>query len=72
MPNYKDEEERNITLYSLKDGISKLPEIEKKIINMRFYEGLSQIEISTILNISQAQVSRLEKNALVSLKKYVI
>lgn len=72
LPNYKDEEERNITLYSLKDGISKLPEIEKKIINMRFYEGLSQIEISTILNISQAQVSRLEKNALVSLKKYVI
>lgn len=72
LPNYKDEEERNITLFSLKDGISKLPELEKKIINLRFYEGLSQIEISSILNVSQAQVSRLEKNALVFLKKYVI
>lgn len=71
LPNHKDEEERRITYVSLHDGIEKLPNIERTIIKMRYYEGLSQVEISTLLKISQAQVSRLEKNALSFLKKFV-
>lgn len=64
--------EKMITYLSLKDGISKLPELQMQIIKKRYYEGLSQVEISSDLKISQAQVSRLEKEALKLLKKYVI
>lgn len=54
---------------TLKLGIDKLDEIQKKIILKRYYEGLTQEEIAKELFISQAQVSRLEKNAISSLKK---
>ena len=43
--------------------------MQKKIIEKRYYEGLTQFEIAEELSISQAQVSRLEKNALDNLKK---
>ncbi len=56
---------------SLVEGVEKLSPREKSIINMRFSEGRTQTEIATDLGISQAQVSRLEKNALKSMKKYV-
>ena len=57
---------------SLEQGIDSLEDLEKKIIKKRYYEGLSQVEIAEEFNISQAQVSRLEKNALRYLKNYVI
>ena len=56
---------------SLKEGLKKLDEREKMIVNMRFFEGKTQMEIAEEIGISQAQVSRLEKNALKSIKKYV-
>ncbi len=49
---------------ALTSALSTLGEREKKIIYMRYYEGKTQTEISTEVGISQAQVSRLEKNAL--------
>lgn len=67
-----NEHDKMILYLSLKQGIDSLDEMEKNIIKKRYYEGLSQIEIADEFNISQAQVSRLEKNALTYLKKYVL
>ena len=55
--------------FSLKDAIKKLDEREYYIINQRFVIGKTQVELSKELNISQAQISRIEKKALDSLKK---
>ncbi|MBQ5708375.1 MAG: sigma-70 family RNA polymerase sigma factor, partial [Anaerotignum sp.] len=56
---------------SLNEAISHLSEREKKIVNLRFFEGKTQTEVSTEIGISQAQVSRLEKSALQHMRKYV-
>ena len=55
----------NITL---KNAVERLGEREKKILYMRYYEGKTQTEISTAVGLSQAQVSRLEKTALKTIK----
>lgn len=55
---------------SLMEGLTHLSDIEKKIIKKRYYDGLTQFEIANEFSISQAQVSRLEKNALRTLKNY--
>ena len=56
---------------SLKEAITKLNNREKKIINLRFYSGKTQMEVADEIGISQAQVSRLEKNALRQMRKYI-
>ncbi len=53
---------------ALKQAMEELGEREKKILLLRYFEGKTQTEISAEVGISQAQVSRLEKNALKSLK----
>ena len=53
---------------ALTDAIEELGEREKRILYLRYYEGRTQTEISEEVGISQAQVSRLEKNALKSIK----
>lgn len=62
-------EDKIINKNTLKQGISMLDDIQKNIIIKRYYNGLTQEEIAKELFISQAQVSRLEKNAISSLKK---
>lgn len=52
----------------LKESIRNLPDREKKILSMRFMRGMTQTEVADEIGISQAQVSRLEKSALSSLK----
>lgn len=52
----------------LRDGIEELPAKEKNVILMRYYKGCTQMEIADELEISQAQVSRLEKNAISKLR----
>ena len=54
---------------ALKEAVKKLNEREKKIIDLRFYRGKTQMEIADMIGISQAQVSRLEKGALEKLRK---
>jgi len=54
---------------ALKDAMDRLSQREKKILAMRFYQGKTQMEVSTEIGISQAQVSRLEKSAISSIKK---
>ena len=56
---------------SLNEAMQHLSEREKKIVNLRFFEGKTQTEVSTEIGISQAQVSRLEKSALQHMRKYV-
>ena len=53
---------------ALKDAILKLGQREKKILNLRFFQGKTQIEVAQEIGISQAQVSRLEKGALNKIK----
>ena len=53
---------------ALKEAIRNLNEREKKILNLRFFKGLTQVEVSAEIGISQAQVSRLEKGALERIK----
>ncbi len=52
----------------IKDAIRKLPEREKNIIELRFLEGKTQMEVAQEVGISQAQVSRLEKGAIDRIK----
>lgn len=57
------------TKVSIKEALKQLPPKEREILEMRYFMGKTQIEISKTVGISQAQVSRLEKNALLSVKK---
>lgn len=56
---------------SLGDAIKNLGEREKEILLMRYYVGKTQMEVSEEVGISQAQVSRLEKNALKAIKNFI-
>ncbi len=56
---------------SLTDAIKNLSEREKEILLMRYYIGKTQMEVSEEVGISQAQVSRLEKNALKTIKNFI-
>lgn len=53
---------------SIKEAINNLSDREKKILNLRFYIGKTQTEVAHEIGISQAQVSRIEKNALTQIK----
>lgn len=61
--------ERWINHTDLLDAISRLDDREKEILNLRYFVGKTQMEVSSQVGISQAQVSRLEKNALEHIKK---
>ena len=54
---------------SLSEAMSKLTPRERHILNIRFFEGKTQMEVAKEIGISQAQVSRLEKNALSTMRK---
>lgn len=56
---------------SLNDAIKNLSDREKEILLMRYYVGKTQMEVSEEVGISQAQVSRLEKNALKLIKNFI-
>lgn len=53
---------------SIKESIKNLPQREKKILSMRFIKGMTQTEVAEEIGISQAQVSRLEKSAINTIK----
>lgn len=56
---------------ALKDAIINLGQREKKILNLRFFQGKTQVEVANEIGISQAQVSRLEKGALNKIKSQI-
>jgi RNA polymerase sporulation-specific sigma factor len=72
MDQVKDEkntDDRWIEDIAIKEAMRKLGDREKKIINLRFFNGKTQMEIADEIGISQAQVSRLEKSALAKIRK---
>ena len=56
---------------ALKEALKRLGQRERRILALRFYEGKTQMEVSNEVGISQAQVSRLEKNALNTIRKNI-
>ena len=67
----KNKEETWVERLSLKDAMSKLNQRERDIITLRFFEGKTQMEVASAIGVSQAQVSRLEKNALRIMRSYL-
>ena len=67
----KNLEENWVEDISLRDAMNRLGERERHIIDLRFYEGKTQMEVADEIGISQAQVSRLEKHALRSMRNYL-
>lgn len=62
-------EEDILERLSLNQAIEKLPEREALVIRLRYYHGMTQQRVSRVLNVSQVQISRIEKKALLSLRE---
>ena len=67
----RDTDESWLERLALSDAISSLGEREKRILALRYYDGKTQMEVADEIHISQAQVSRLEKNAIAQIKKNI-
>ena len=74
MDQIKDEKsshEQWLQNIALEEAIERLSPREQKIVNLRFFQGRTQMEVSSEIGISQAQVSRIEKSALKQMRKYL-
>ena len=67
----RNTDEKWLDHIALQDAMEKLGERERQILALRFQEGKTQMEVAGEIGISQAQVSRLEKNALTSIRKAI-
>ena len=67
----KNLDENWISNLTIREAIERLNDREKLILNKRFFDGKTQIEVAEEIGISQAQVSRLEKSALMHMRRYV-
>ena len=64
-------EERLLEKIALRQAISELPEREKTVIGLRYFHGLTQERVARVLNVSQVQVSRIEKKAIGMLREKI-
>ena len=64
-------EERMLEKIALRQAISELPEREKTVISLRYFHGLTQDRVAKVLNVSQVQVSRIEKKAIGILREKI-
>ena len=64
-----ESEERMVEKIALQQAISTLPEREAMVIRLRFFHGLTQQRIACVLDVSQVQISRIEKKAIVHLRE---
>ena len=74
MDQIKDNKNREalwVSNLDLREALNKLDKREQSIIRLRFFEGKTQTEVAEEISISQAQVSRLEKNAIKTMKRYL-
>jgi len=67
----KNTDENWLEQIALREAIAKLSDREKRILSLRFFQGKTQMEVSAEVGISQAQVSRLEKGAINTIKKNI-
>lgn len=65
----KNTDENWLEHIALKEAMNRLSDREKRILCLRFFEGKTQMEVSSKIGISQAQISRLEKNAILKIKR---
>lgn len=68
----RNSDERWLSSITLRDAVERLTDREKNIIYLRYFEGKTQMEVAEEVNISQAQVSRLEKSAIKNIRKNYI
>ncbi len=66
-----ESEERMLEKIALRQAIETLPERESSVISLRYFHGLTQERVARVLQVSQVQVSRIEKKALQKLKEYM-
>ena len=64
-----ESEERMVEKLALRQAISSLPERERNVIQLRYFHGLTQQRVAKVLDVSQVQVSRIEKKAIGMLKQ---
>ena len=69
--DHKNTEANWMERIALRNAFGNLSDREKQILQLRFYDSKTQMEVASILNISQAQVSRLEKGAINTLRKNI-
>ena len=67
----KNTDEHWLEQIALEEAMRRLTPREKRILALRFYDGRTQMEVARAVGISQAQVSRLEKNAISQIKKNI-
>ena len=67
-----ESEERMVEKIALRQAIDRLPEREAMVIRLRYFHGLTQQRVSKVLNVSQVQVSRIEKKALAMLREFMM
>ena len=67
----KNNDESWLENIAINEAMKHLDEREKHILNLRFFQGRTQMEVASEIGISQAQVSRLEKGALLRIKKQI-
>ena len=65
------EEDRILERLALREALSRLTERERLVIDLRYFHGLTQQRVASVIGVSQVQVSRIEKKALLSLKNYL-
>ena len=63
-----ESEEQMVEKLALRQAITALPDREKTVIQLRYFHGLTQVRVASVLGVSQVQVSRIEKKALLMLK----
>ena len=66
-----ESEEKMIEKLALRQAIAKLPDREKMVISLRFFHGLTQQRVASILEVSQVQISRIEKKAIERLRERI-
>lgn len=66
-----DSEDKILEKMALRQAITQLPEREKKVIQLRYYHGLTQERVSKIMEVSQVQISRIEKKAIERLREQI-
>ena len=67
----KNTDENWLRNIAISEAMKHLAQREKHILDLRFFQGKTQMEVADEIGISQAQVSRLEKNALKHMRKYI-
>ena len=65
-----DPEEEMIERIALREAIANLPQRERMVIDLRYFHSMTQQQVARILQVSQVQISRIEKKAIENLRKF--